>query len=89
LFNQTNVFLLIYVKICENSFKFKHFPVRFTQKHLWKAKKMLENQTNTLIMIKEHKAVQQKVDNVAHDLTKDGILVVSPSLGAYKVPNED
>jgi len=52
-------------------------------------KKMLENQTNTLIMIKEHKAVQQKVENIAHDLTKDGILVVSPSLGAYEVPNED
>jgi len=51
--------------------------------------KMLENQTNTLIMIKGPEAVQQKVDNIAHDLTKDGILVVSPNLGAYKVPSED
>ena len=50
---------------------------------------MLENQTNSLIMIKELKAVQQKVDAVVHDLTKDRILVVSPNLGAYAVPNED
>ena len=51
--------------------------------------KMLENQTNTLIMIKEFKAVQQKIDAVVHDLTKDRILVVSPNLGAYEVPGED
>ncbi len=50
---------------------------------------MLENQTNTLIMIKEPKAFPQKVDAVVHDLTKDGILVVSPNLGAYEVPYED
>ena len=51
--------------------------------------KMLENQTNTLIMIKELKVIPQKVDAVVHDLTKDGILVVTPNLGAYEVPNED
>jgi hypothetical protein len=51
--------------------------------------KMLENQTNTLIMINELKAVQQKVDAVAHDLTKDRIFVVGPNLGAYEVPNEN
>ena len=50
---------------------------------------MLENQTNTLIMIKDPKAVLQKVDVVGHDLAKSGILVVSPNLGAYEVPNED
>ena len=50
---------------------------------------MLENQTNTLIMLKEPKMVPQKVDAVVHDLTKDGIFVVSPNLGAYKVPYED
>jgi len=50
---------------------------------------MLENQTNTLILIKGPEAVQQKVDAVVQDLTKDVILVVSPSLGAYEVPNEN
>ena len=50
---------------------------------------MLENQTNTLIMINELKAVPQEFDSVAHDLTKDRILVVSPNLGAYEVPNEN
>ena len=40
-------------------------------------------------MIKEPKVILQKVDAVVHDLTKDGILVVTPNLGAYEVPNED
>ena len=48
--------------------------------------KMLEYQNN-LIMIKEPKAVLQKVDAVVQDLTKDRIFVVSPNLGAYEVPN--
>ena len=50
---------------------------------------MLENPTNILNMIKDPKVVLQKVDSVVHDLTKDGILVVSPNLGAYEVPNEN
>ena len=50
---------------------------------------MLENQTNTLIMINEPKAVLQKVDAVVQDLTKDRIFVVGPNLCAYEVPNED
>ena len=50
---------------------------------------MLENQTNTLIMINELKAIPQEFDAVVHDLTKDRILVISPNLGAYEVANED
>ena len=78
------------MKLRENRFKFKHFPIRITPKHLCEGKKkMLENPTNTLNMIKDPNLVLQKVNAVVQNLTKDRIIVISPNLGAYEVSNED
>ena len=49
---------------------------------------MLENSKQIFNMIKNPKVVLQKVDAVVPELTKERILVVSPSLGAYEVSNE-
>ncbi len=50
---------------------------------------MLENPKQILNMIKNPKAILQKVEAVVHNLKKDRIVIVCPNLGAYEVPNED